>query len=390
MLSADLKAESSLMPVYKDKDRGTWYAAFYYKDYSGKSKHKVKRGFSTKREASEFERKFLEQDSHKTDISFEALTEAYLKDISTRIKPTTLNTKTSIIDNYLIPAFGDRILTDIDIIDIRRWQSDMMKFRFSDGRPFSQTYLNTLQAQLSAIFNYAQKVYGLTYNPVKLAGTMGKSRAEEMNFWTLEEFEQAMSVENKPHMKLAFETMFWTGMRVGELLALTPADILPPGKIKVCKNFQVVDGQKLIMTPKTPRSKREISIPSSLYEALKSYIKTLGKYLKDDDRLFFFTKQALEHEMTRISEKSGVKKIRIHDLRHSHAALCRYLGIPIDVLSRRLGHESIKTTIDTYGHLYSDSGQKVADKLEAALNHVDEVEKEPDDVINKFDEKIEI
>ena len=87
--------------------------------------------------------------------------------------------------------------------------------------------------------------------------------------------------------------------------------------------------------------------------------------LKDDEQIFVFTKSSLCKEMKALSEKSGLKRIRVHDLRHSHAALCIHLGISIYDLSRRLGHESIKTTADTYGHLYNaEAGRDIANRLE--------------------------
>ena len=82
---------------------------------------------------------------------------------------------------------------------------------------YSPTYLKTINNQLSAIFNYAVRYYDLKSNPCAKAGSMGKSKAEEMDFWTGEEFRRFIdSVMNKRLSYMAFMTLYWTGMRLGD------------------------------------------------------------------------------------------------------------------------------------------------------------------------------
>ena len=81
------------------------------------------------------------------------------------------------------------------------------------------------------------------------------------------------------------------------------------------------------------------------------------------DRIFYFTKSALEKEIKRASEKAGLQPIRVHDLRHGHASMLIELGFTPLEIADRLGHESVKTTLDTYSHLYPDKDQKLADRL---------------------------
>lgn len=94
--------------------------------------------------------------------------------------------------------------------------------------------------QLSAILNYAVSHYGLRVNPCHTAGSIGKSKAAEMKFWTREQYEQFSNGIKKSAIKLAFDMLFYTGMREGELLALTPADILPDMRIDINKNYAKV------------------------------------------------------------------------------------------------------------------------------------------------------
>lgn len=339
-----------------------WYAAFNYTDWTGQNKHTCKRGFKTQREAKEYERLFLDQENTTSDILFSSLVENYLEDMEHRLKPTTMENKQFIIKGKLLPYFGTLKVCDIDTIKIRKWQNELISYRDKDGKPFSQTYLKTVNNQLSALMNYAVTHYKLTSNPCKAAGSIGKSKADEMHIWTQKQYEQFSSAIQKSSIKLAFDMLFYTGMRSGELLALTPADILPTKQIDINKNFAKLKGEELFLEPKTPKSKRCISIPDFLYDDIHEYISKLYGIGKGD-RIFYFTKSALEKEIKLISEKAGLQPIRVHDLRHSHASMLIELGFTPLEIANRLGHESVKTTLDTYSHLYPDKDQKMADRL---------------------------
>lgn len=349
------------MPAYKDKKTGKWYSAFYYKDWTGKKKHTCKRGFSTQREAKEYERSFLNQQVHSSDILFGNFIQNYIDDMRTRLKPTTIQNKKNMLKK-ITPYFENLKLTEIDTITVRSWQNVLLSYRDSKGKPYSQTYLKSLHGQLSAVMNYAVKHYGLLQNPCELAGSIGKNKAENIDFWTKDEYEQFISHVKKPAMKTAFDTLFFTGIRSGELLALTMEDILPDRRIDINKTYAVVNGEELFLEPKTPKSKRCISIPEFLFNEIMDYVGGLYEY-NPEDRIFYFTKSALEKEIHLVADRAGVKHIRVHDLRHSHASLLINMGFNIKEISERLGHESVKTTWDTYSHLYPDTDKALADKL---------------------------
>jgi integrase len=240
-----------------------------------------------------------------------------------------------------------------------------MRYRDENGKGFSQTYLRTINNQLSAIMNHAVKYYGLSRNPSSVDKKMGQSKAVEMKFWTQEEFERFIpAVSDKPVSYRGFMILFWTGLRIGELLALTPADIdLEKRRLTVNKTYQRIEGEDLISEPKTPKSWRTISLPAFLCDYIADYEKRLVG-LKNDDRLFPYTKYFFEHEMQRGVKESGVKKIRIHDLRHSHASLLVSMGFSIKEIQQRLGHEKVETTLNTYAHLYPDTQDELADRLD--------------------------
>lgn len=353
------------MPAYKytlKNGKALWYANFYYTDWTGEKKHVCKRGFKTQREAKEYERGFVDQQNNSSDILFSSLVENYLEDMSHRLKPTTMENKRFIIDGKLLPYFGRQKVCDIDTIKIRKWQNELISFRDTNGKPYSQTYLKTVNNQMSALMNYAVSHYRLKFNPCKAAGSMGKSKADEMNIWTQEQYEQFSGCIQKSSVKLAFDVLFYTGMRSGELLALTPADILPSKRIDINKNYAKINGEELFLEPKTAKAKRCISIPDFLYDDIRDYVTKLYGIGKED-RIFYFTKSALDKEIKRGAEKAGLPPIRVHDLRHSHASMLIEMGFAPLEIADRLGHESVKTTLDTYSHLYPDKDQKLADRL---------------------------
>lgn len=307
------------MAAYKDEQRGTWYVSFHYYDWTGKNCRKVKRGFKTKREATEWERHFRMKEAADLDMTFEEFVQAYTRDMKPKLKHNTWLTKEHILRTKLLPYFKDKKMRDIRPKDIIQWQNEQISYRDEKGKPYAPTYLKTLQSELSALFNHAVRFYELKSNPVVKAGSLGKGKAEEMLFWTKEEYLKFIeAVKDKPYSYHAFQILYWCGLRVGELLALTPQDIDFDNKvIRVTKSYQRLEGKDVITDPKTPKSKRNVSMPDFLCEELKDYIGRLYGILPTD-RIFHLTKSFLHHEMTRGAEKAGVKRIRIHDLRHPY------------------------------------------------------------------------
>lgn len=347
------------MKAQKDPKTGKWLIQYRYTDWQGKRRKSTKRGFKTKREAEQWVQERLAELKGDLDMKFSEFTRIYMNDIGTRIRKSTLKTKKYIFDLKILPNFGERKINEITAANIRAWQNELMK------QGYKETYLRTINNQLSAIFNYAAKYYDLKSNPCKKAGSMGKNKAEEMLFWTKEEFQKfADSVMDKRQSYIAFTVMYWTGIRKGELLALTPADIDFDAKtISINKSYQRMDGEDVITPPKTPKSKRVINMPEFLAEDLQDYIDSLYG-VEETDRLFPVTKSFLDSEMKRGVKLSGVKKIRVHDLRHSHASLLVEMGFSPMEIAERLGHERIETTMNTYSHLYPNKQVKMAAKLD--------------------------
>lgn len=263
------------------------------------------------------------------DMTFSEFVEVYASEVKPRIREHTWITKEYIINDKLVPFFGDMRMCDVRPIDVIRWQNELTEHRDADGKPWAPTYLRTVNNQLNAIFNHAERYYGLTDNPVRRVDKIGSKKGGEMQFWTKDEYLRfSEAVMDKPLSFHAFELLYWTGIRCGELLALTPSDfMLESSRLRINKSYQSLHGVDTVTDPKTPKSVRTIVMPAFLRDEMADFIE-LRDDVAPDERLFAVTKHFLAHEMERGCKTSGVKRIRIHDIRHSHVSLLIEMGFP--------------------------------------------------------------
>ncbi len=308
------------MAVYKDGDK--WRVIYRYTNYKGERKQTQKRGFATKREALGWEREVMLKSESKLDMTFGSFLEIYEADKKKRVKENTWESKSHVIRTKILPYFGERKIAEIEPRDVIAWQNEMLAYRGGNGEVYSPTYLKTIHAQLSAIFNHAVRFYHLPGNPAQKAGAMGSEEHKEMLFWTKEEYLKfADAMMDKPLSYYAFEMLYWCGVRLGEMLALTPSDFdFLRNTVTINKSYQRLKGRDVITSPKTAKSNRTIKMPHFLSEEMQEYIGMLYETGKDE-RMFQVTKSYLHHEMDRGAKAAGVKRIRIHDLRHSHVSL---------------------------------------------------------------------
>lgn len=351
------------MAVYKEEKTGTWRVIYRYTGWTGEKKQTQKRGFKTKREAQAWEREQLNKAASDLDMTFKSFVEQYTADLKPRLKENTWATKEHIIRTKLEPYFGKLKMCNITAQQIIKWQNELINHKDENGNPYSPVYLKSVQNQLSAIFNHAVKYYNFRENPCKKAGSMGKKKNREMLFWTKEEYLKfADAMMEKPLSFYAFEMLYWCGIREGELLALTPADFdFEKRTLTINKSYQRLNGQDLITTPKTEKSNRVITMPEFLANEMQAYLKMLYD-VKPSDRIFTVTKSYLHREMDRGAKEAGVKRIRIHDIRHSHVSLLIDMGFSATAIADRVGHESIDITYN-YAHLFPSKQAEMADKL---------------------------
>lgn len=352
------------MAVYKDKATGTWRVIYRFTDWKGERKQTQKRGFPTKKEALMWEREAMLKQEAKLDMSFSSFFEIYENDKKKRVKENTWESKNHVIKNKILPYFGNRKMAEIEPKDIIAWQNELLAYKDERGEGYSATYLKTIHSQLSAIFNHAVRFYYLPSNPAQRAGTMGTEEHKEMLFWTKEEYLMfAEAMMDKPVSYYAFEILYWCGLRMGEMLALTPEDFdFERSTLKINKSYQRLKGKDVITSPKTPKSNRSVKMPKFLCEEIQEYIGMIYEITKGE-RLFQVTKSYLHHEMDRGSKAAGVKRIRVHDLRHSHVSLLIEMGFSALAIAERVGHESIDITY-RYAHLFPTKQTEMANKLD--------------------------
>lgn len=352
------------MAAFKGKKNGSWYVQFRYTDWRGERQQKLKRGFATKKEAQAWEREFLLQKQADINMSFESFVALYEKDVKPKLKLNTWLSKEHIIRTKILPYFKKRKLSEITARDVIDWQNEIRQHTKSSGESYSPDYLKNVHTQLSCIFNHAIKYYGLQINPAAKAGNMGSEQPKEMLFWTKEEYLKFIdAMMDKPMLYYAFEILYWCGIREGELLALTPADFdFERGTVKISKTYQRLKGQDVITSPKTKKSNRTIQMPDFLCQEMQEFFK-MQYGLKKKDRIFTVTKSYLHHEMDRGAKAAGVKRIRIHDLRHSHISLLIDMGFSAVAIADRVGHESIEITY-RYAHLFPSKQKEMANRLD--------------------------
>lgn len=347
------------MATFVKEKNGTWRVVFVYQDWTGDRKRTTKRGFSTKREAKDWLDDFCLVKADDLNMSFSSLVDAYFEDMAHRLKLNTIMTKRQIVITKILPYFKDKAVCDISAVDIRKWQAVMI----AEGS--SETYLRTINNQLSTIFNYAVRFYDLKVNPCTKAGSIGSKNAVSKDFWTVEEFKTfADGLYDNWDAYIGFNLLFWTGMRIGELLALNVKDFdLKAKTVSISKSYQRIKGKDVLTKPKTLNSTRVVSLPNFLIEDLEDYFSHIYE-VNDRERLFPYTKHYFNYEMQQVCKRTGVKKIRLHDLRHSHASLLVNMGLGAKVIADRLGHKRIETTLNTYSHLYKSTQDSVITTLE--------------------------
>ncbi len=349
------------MPAYYDEKQKTWFCKFYYQDWTGERKQKLKRGFQTKRESIVWERSFLERQQGSPTMTFQALYDLYMEDMQGRLKDSTLTGRKYRIECRILPFFKNKQINQISPSDIRKWQNTILK------ADLTESYQRALNDLLNIIFNYAVKYYSLPVNPCHSIKQIGKAHVKSVTFWTLEEFNTFIAYVSDPSCKVAFTVLFYTGLRCGELLALTREDIdLPAATLRVNKTYRKEKNQDIITSPKTENSIRTVTLPHFLVECLENFF-SLCYDLRDTDRIFPFTRRKLEHAMQIACRESGIKRIRLHDIRHSHVSHLIEMGFPALLIAERIG-DTVDMVNNIYGHLYPNKHKEVADRLQEIVS----------------------
>lgn len=298
------------------------------------------------------------------DITFSEFAQRWLDEVaSVKVKPSTLSRYTSDVRVHLIPRFGSMRIKKIKPEAIQSFVKDMLD---SGRKP--RTAINAVKT-LGQIMKTAVSWGYITSNPVSKV-ERPRVNEKEMDFLSAGEVKRLLAASPTEHRAL-FATACLSGLREGELFGLKWSDVDPDQRvIFVRRTYHPSYG---FTEPKTERGKRAVQITPELANILESHRKVCY-YHEADDLVFpnIDGKPTDYHNLVNrvfhgVLDEAGLKRIRFHDLRHSYAALMISLGCNIKWLQRQMGHASLSTTMDTYGHILPDVEEAIGGRLDALI-----------------------
>jgi integrase len=303
--------------------------------------------------------------------------------VSINTTTRTLESYQSNIEGHLIPELGKIVLSELQPQDIQHYYAKAISGGRVDGKGgLSARSVLYHHRILSKALDYAVKMGVVVRNVVKMVDPPRVSKVK-MNTLSPEEVIRFLDAAEESNHYVYFVTLLYTGLRRGELLVLRWRNLdLNKGTLKVVETgYQLKSGEYIIKEPKTPHSRRNITLSPKLVELLKLYKADqellriqLGVTLNPDDFVFInhdgtpVTPNAVALSFQRTIKRAGLRNIRIHDLRHTHATLMLLAGVHPKVVSERLGHANISITMDIYSHALPGMQEEAAEKFERVLD----------------------
>lgn len=353
--------------IRKRKDTGKWEIAF--KDEEGRRKRLC--NFKTKPEATLALAKITEEIENGTygrinkELTFKEATEKYIEQYAKiHCKESTVSGYQGYLNNHLLPVFGHRKMINITKPQIEEFIGTLKE------KGLSSETINHIIFLFGAVFEKMIDDGIIKINPVKRVKKLG-AYTKKADFLTAEEIGKCLTVakNNYPQYYVLLYTAIYTGMRQGELFALTWNDISFEDRIiKVNKSYS--HGQ--LSTTKTDSSVRNVRICNSLMDVLKQWRE---EYQRNENNLVFpnanggylDSRNILQRFFHKCLEDAGLKKIRWHDLRHTHISLLINQNVAPQVIQKQAGHSTIKTTMDVYGHLMPSVYNSSIDAIDNVL-----------------------
>lgn len=347
------------MPIYKVKGLKKYRVRVNYVDQDGTYKAK----YGTANSYAEAAKKYQELYEGRYTIkktTLRELCESFLSYVEERKRESSINDYKSCIKIILRTIDENIYIEDISPAFVRKWQTQMLQTNHAIS------YIRRVNRMLSTLMNYGEIYYGLKKNSVKLAGRLPAADTAEKKFYTLDEFNRFLNgIDKEKDISywVLFNVLFYSGCRIGEIMALYPSDIdFQKQSISITKTFFHKHGKDYITPPKTDKSIRNVSMPPFLMQILQDYIQRLPD---SNMRIFFnLTSEGVRYKAAKACEKTGVKRIRIHDFRHSAISFLISKEVPILEISHRAGHASAEITYKVYAHLYPERDREIANREE--------------------------
>lgn len=361
--------------------KGTVYdARFRVVDGSGKEVQKRLCGFKTKAEAKRAAVKFL---SHyvppvpvaaapafdQTEkISFEKALAAYLAFDRIQTKESTQYEKVRLFSKHVTPYFRGRDIRSITKADVAAWQDALWAATNPrTGKPFATVYVRKVRANCQKLFKWCAERYD-TPNPFGTLSVPKRREAKrELEFYEVEEFNRLIGVVDEVLWRTVFLFLFYTGCRVGEMQALSEADISRDG-VRINKTYskKTMDGTPYKITDTKNYKNRVVPIPEVLRAALSEYLawkranNISADFLFGGDRPIAL--QTIRNHLDKYTALSGVKRIRIHGFRHSYVSMCAHLGATPVIIATLIG-DTIETVNEVYTHIWAQDTRELVSKI---------------------------
>lgn len=345
-------------------ERGAWSVRFRVMENAYET-HKRLGGYKTKKEAQNGFIEYMNILEHSNtinttdNIKFEQLYEEYKKFTQSRIKESSYYDFCSKCNLHILPYFKDMDVRDLTPKILLDWQNSINKYSYK--------YKSGLRMYLNSILNYGEKYYNLDNKLRKVDQFRNVELKKEMLIWTPVEFNSFITEVKNEIYKTFFYALYYTGARKGEILATTWEDWdLKKGILNINKTVtkKVFGVSWLVTKPKNQSSIRKVSLPPILIEIMNEY--KIGK--ENYQFVFADSKPLADSNIERIQidacNKANVKKIRLHDFRHSHASLLISKGVPIVAVAKRLGHSNIEQTLNTYAHMLPEEDDLLLNVLQ--------------------------
>jgi len=368
--------------VLFDKSRESWYFSFDRKKdpFTGKRRQVKRRGFTSKQEAYEGMVKLQAEmlDEEFTDLStmkYGIYVDEWMKERSFYLQKSTFDIHKTYIKNVIKPRIGHFGLQKIQPIHMQSFVNNLVM-----ETNYSAYTVHLIFRIVSASLKKAQVLKLIKENPT-IGITLPKIRkTEEINVWTLEEvnhfINEGKNVYRPTRFYIACVIALLTGMRQGEIIGLRWSDIDFENRIIYIRQTLTQTGE-IKVGAKNNASIRNIHFPIKLIEELEIHREMIkrerlyhGRDYENNDLVICARKgnplipRNGRIEFYNLTEKLGLPKIRFHDLRHTHATMLIQQNVNVKLISERLGHTDIQTTLNTYSHVLPTMQREVAEKLD--------------------------
>lgn len=378
-----LKERGKIMPATKDESKnGTWrFQKLLTHLITGEKIKLRKRGFKTKREAELAEAMAVSEIMGLNEVDalpFKFILDDYLAFKSKRVNARSLEKISRMINGYIREHVANHDMRTYSASDARRFYDKLI----DDMR--SNNYKNQIIELIKSIFRFAETMYGLKNNPVRNMEKFKSFKAKKyFQVYSIEEFFKyinSYSEENdyEYSIKLFFSVLYWSGLRRGECKALKWNDInYSTSEIRVDEQFIDKDPQlgRICTTVKTENALRTVLVDQDLMNMFKHLQDSRIKhpdYSEDEfiflrqDRTLPFADNTIDKRNLAHAKMAALKKIRIHDFRHSFATMNYALGADAKTISSQLGHSSLTITLDIYVNMFSDKNHERVSLIESA------------------------